>query len=399
MIKMDSVGNCTRIFTSDAFPDKLFLIHTTFMVLMFFGIITSNLSMIFGLLKVNNRLTLSKKLFICLSCSDLITCLCTLPVQTIASFEKDDAKCSLISVQAFFNAFPTSLSLFFLLHISFSRYCAVKYPNSQVFTLQKRFWKHFVVCEILISFVNGLWYALGASQTNDHIQHASFILFCSFFVVVILSMILILNGRLWTSLTTHRKLTVTNHINEERIVKLHRTAVKTIIILSVILVICYMPTVISFSITAGFLFARDQRAEYYHYLIPWSYILLLMNSGINSFVIIVRDRKLQAFLKNLCWKLEYRTKEPFPHDSESRYSGNHLILSHLPSFISSSIRMKRRSHRLASNCNSPFNLSPDRCLSRLSCNSNSPNNNQRKSLVRLSQASNSPNISSRESAI
>ena len=368
MERMDRTSNCTHIFTREAFPNELFIVHTTFMVLMFFGIITSNISMIFGLLKVNSQLTLSKKLFICLSCSDLITGLCTLPVQTITSYWREDASCALISTQAFFNAFPTSLSLFFLLHISFARYCTVKHANSQLCNFQRRFWKHFVALEITISFANGLWYSLEASQTRNHFHHASFILFCSFFVVLILSMILILNGRLWDTLTTHRKFTMTNHINEKRIVQSHRKAVKTIIILSVILVICYMPTVFSFSITAGFLFAKDPRAEFYHYLIPWSYVFLLMNSGINSCVIVVRDRKLRAFLKTICLKLEMRTADQLSYNSELPYSGSHLTLSRLPSFISSSIRMKRKSHRFSSNSNLPstFHLSPDQCQSRFS---------------------------------
>ena len=367
---MDRTENCTHVFIKDAFPNELFIIHTTFMVIIFFGIITSNVSMIFGLLKVNNHLTLSKKLFICLSCSDLITGLCTLPVQTAASYLREDAECGLISAQAFFNAFPTSLSLFFLLHISFARYCTVKHANSKLATMQKRFWKHFVLFEILVSFANGFWYSLEASQTEDRFHHASFILFCSFFVVLILTMILILNGRLWNTLTTHRNFTIHNHINEERIVKSHRKAVKTIIILSVILVICYMPTVFSFSVTAGFLFAKDPRSEFYYYLIPWSYIFLLLNSGINSFVIVVRDRKLRAFLKTICLKLEMRTTDPMSYNSEMPYTGIHPVLNYLPSFISSSLRMTRKSHKFSStsNCNSPasFHLSPDRYQNRLS---------------------------------
>ena len=364
---------CRHIFVSGAFSDELVMLHTVIMGLMFFGIITSNLCMIFGLLKVNRRMTLSKKLFVCLSCSDLITGLCTLPVQTLASFEKDRANCALVAVQAFFNAFPTSLSLFFLLHISFARYCTVKYANSRIFGLQKRFWKHLVIFEIAVSFANGLWYALGASQTRDHVHHSCFILFCSFFVVVILSMILALNRRLWTTLCRHRHFTITNHINEERAIRSHKTAVKTIIILSIILLICYMPTVLSFLLTAIFLFLKDERAKYYHYLIPWSYIPLLMNSGINSFVIIVRDKKIRSFLKTIRLKLEIGGEAKVNlslYNSDSPYPGNHLTFTHLPSFISSSFKLRRKaspSKQHINNCNRYSNiklsprLSPDGC--------------------------------------
>ena len=310
---------CYHIFTSKTLSPDLLILHTILMAILFLLIITTNICMILGLLNVNKHMTLSKKLFVCLSCSDLTTGLLTVPIQAITAIQASKASCKLIALQAFFNSSPTALTILFLLHVSFARYCTVKYTNSTICRLQKRFWKHVVFVEVLVAASCGFWYALRASQTMHPVRHGGFILFCSLFVITALLLILVLNGRLLLTLSVHRKMTINHNINREKCRVYHRKAVKTIFILSIILIFCWLPVVISFALTAGFLFTSDERTRYYHYLIPWSYIPLVMNSGINSVVFIYRDRKIRSFLMNFCKKIDFRDSLFY---SDAPYSGS-----------------------------------------------------------------------------
>uniref|UniRef100_A0A7M5WLJ5 G-protein coupled receptors family 1 profile domain-containing protein n=1 Tax=Clytia hemisphaerica TaxID=252671 RepID=A0A7M5WLJ5_9CNID len=310
---------CYHIFTSNTLSPDLLVFHTVLMAIIFLVIITTNVCMILGLLNVNKRMTLSKKLFVCLSCSDLTTGLLTVPIQAITAVKASKASCRLIALQAFFNSSPTALTILFLLHVSFARYCTVKYTNSTICRLQKQFWKHVVLVEVLIAASCGLWYAFRASQTMHPVRHGGFILFCSLFVITALLSILVLNGRLLLTLSVHRKMTINHNINREKCRVYHRKAVKTIFILSIILIFCWLPVVISFALTAGFLFTSDERKRYYHYLIPWSYIPLVMNSGINSVIFIYRDKKIRSFLLNFCKKIDFRDSVFY---SDAPYSGS-----------------------------------------------------------------------------
>jgi len=308
-------SRCFNIFTDETIAGKLLSFHTCIVVLLFIFILTCNLAMVVGLIQTNKTLSLSKKLFICLALSDLTTGLFTVPVQAAAAFQASHASCALIGMQAFLNAFPTSLSMFLLLHISFARYCSVKYANTLICKTQNKLWKYLLLIEILLPCVFGLWYGLSVSQTRNYVEQGAFLMFCSGFVITVLSLILFLNSQLLSSLNQHRRDTQRT-LQRAKIQQYHQKVTKTVFYLSVALVLCYLPTIVSFAATSVFVLTKDGRQNYYHYLIPWSFLPLIFNSGLNSFIYISRNKKMKKYLL----KCSFLEKNSSVYNSDCQYS-------------------------------------------------------------------------------
>lgn len=291
--------DCFHIFTEDSLQGDLLYPMLAILAVALLFIVLTNTFMIVGMIRINRRLSISKKLFILLSVSDLVTGITTVPIQAAVAVLSSEASCELVATQAFFNMLTPGSSMFLLLTISILRYLSLKLNSKLRARICKQNVIMFIVgIEISAAVAFALWYSLHISQTNDKYAHGSFLIFVSCICIAIIGTTVIINVLLLTNLSEHNQ-SVAKSVSKAKSEKFQRRITKTILIILVMLIFCYLPVIVSFSVASVFVLTEDPRLKYYHHLIPWSFVPLILNSGFNSFIYILRNKKL----KRCIWKL------------------------------------------------------------------------------------------------
>ena len=99
-----------------------------------------------------------------------------------------------------------------------------------------------------------------------------------------------------------------------------RNATNTLLLLSLILVLCYFPNGVAFGIIGYHVIGQNTVKSVYRDYVPWAHIPMVLNAGINSFVYIVRNRRIKQHYSDiiLCRNLKkdsYRTE--YDHSMQS----------------------------------------------------------------------------------
>lgn len=292
---------CFKIFTNNSLEDANNVLMAIIYAFGFVFILFSNILMIVGLLKTNKQLSISKKLFLSLSVSDLLTGMLTVPIQLFMVMNGTESDCALVAAQAFVNAFFPSLSMLILVVISLFRYAIITNNTKAAKFTTPAAVKFIFVLQILFSIAYAIWYTY-VSQTLDHVHHAVFLIFTSAYVVIVVTGMIVLNVRLLFYIkTTGRTSTVRF---QQNIAQYHSKVTKTILIITIVVILCYLPLMIIFATMGIFLLDKNSFSEYYHYMIPWSHLPLVYNSGMNSIVYISRNERIIRYFKRMISKTD-----------------------------------------------------------------------------------------------
>ena len=328
-MKNNTNASCYRLFRPDIVNNmngmllKLALSGTCIFIVL------TNVIMIIGLLKTNKqKLSVSKKLFLALSIADLLTGLITTPIQLTMVILKSEASCWLIAVQAFFNSFLPSTDMLLILNISLTRYALVtKSKFFEKYTTPPRLKIILLLIVISTSGVS-LWYVY-VSQTLDIYQHGCFLIFIAVFVTVTMTTTFAVNIRLLCFVKKTSKCT-----RLKNALQYHKQVATTIFIISIVLIICYLPTIIIFY-KIGYNILQEtnlQQLVYYNYMVPWAHLAILLNSALNSVVYISRSRPIKCYYASaLSRKLEttntelISSQDAFKSTRSKSRSSNHKI--------------------------------------------------------------------------
>ena len=252
----------------------------------------TNIFLIIGLFKTNNKLSLSKKLFIYLSFSDLFTGMVTTPYQLSMVVLGSNASCFQVDLQSFLNVFTPGLSMFTILSISIARYVSVDKPTFFRRNANSPWVFALMVGQVIIAIAAGIWYA----SAHDPIQLGSFLIGVTFFCFTTIGGAIVINVFLYRKLSNK---SVGNMAQQQiKTQNYHKAVIKTLIIISIILSMCFLPNGVVFSVV-GYSVLVGDTDHMYNIYIPWVYLPILFNAGVNSVVYIWRERKIARFIKSL----------------------------------------------------------------------------------------------------
>ena len=243
-----------------------------------------NIFLIIGLKSAYAKLTLSKKLFLYLSASDLVTGLVAIPYQTLMVIYGTKASCFQVHLQSFTNTFTPGFSMFTILTISIARYISVTKPTFFRRNANSSWVSVYMFGQVVVAAAASVWYATATTS----IQLGSYLVFVTALCVFVIGGSIVLNVFLFLKLRSSQDSTKKDYQKE---------VIKTLIIISVILSICFLPNGIVFALVGYYIMADVNNLELYTKLIPWVYVPILLNAGLNSCVYIWRDKKINRYLR------------------------------------------------------------------------------------------------------
>ena len=297
-------------------------------------VLLSNSMLIYGLYRTTKRpMSTTKKLFIYLSCTDLLT---TLSGQTrhILSYYIKNCIVLLLLNSASNSFFCLGITIFFT--ISILRYLSLRNPFNSVGNRRMNFILLVeIVFSILIGFSNIFLINVNAERfiifMHVFVSITYFMVVLSLLVLNLLSYITLRsnikrgvtttsdnNGsRNSNSQSTHDE-TVNDSGNQSMKNKRKRNAVNTLIVISIFYLLCNLPTCIFFFVATGSSFQADYIFSNFVRDYQISILLLFVsvsNNGFNAAILIVRSKDILSFYKSmiLCCCLLYTS--PSPRDS------------------------------------------------------------------------------------
>lgn len=306
-------GICYRIFNEEDFNSTNRILLLSFLIFAFIFITISNILLIHGLRKTKRTFTTTTKLFIFLSSSDLVTGLITCPLQIFMIILGARSTCYQVGIQAFFNAFTPLLSMFTLLTISILRCNSMQSPLKRMKEKHVFMWLLFGAC---IALLLTIWYI-------DTSQKPEVTMSLGIFLIVVTALCVLVNGAsvaintfLHFSLSKKRPIRKNSTVSRAS----QRNATNTLLLLSLILVLCYFPNGVAFGIIGYHVIGQNTVKSVYRDYVPWAHIPMVLNAGINSFVYIVRNRRIKQHYSDiiLCRNLKkdsYRTE--YDHSMQS----------------------------------------------------------------------------------
>ena len=283
---------CYQIFNEADFDNMNRRLLLCFLVFAFFFITTSNILLINGLRRTNRTFTTTTKLFIFLSCSDLVTGVFTCPMQILMIVLGARSTCLQVGIQAFFNAFTPLLSMFTLLTISVLRCNSMQSPLKRMKERQVFLWLALGAC---IAFLLTVWYINTSQKPKVTISLGIFLIVVTALCVLVNGASVVINTFLHFVLSKKKLIRKNSTVSQTS----QRDATITLLILSVILVLCYFPNGVAFGIIGYHVIGQNTVKSVYREYVPWAHIPMVMNAGINSFVYIVRNRRIKQHYANI----------------------------------------------------------------------------------------------------
>jgi len=301
---------CYRIFNEDSFNNWNRISLLSCLVFSFCFITTSNIMLIHGLRKTNNTFSVTTKLFIFLSISDLATGLITCPMQILMLTLGDQSSCLLVGIQAFVNAFTPLLSMFTILTMSVLRYTSMQSPLKRANEKNVYFW---LSLQGSVALSLTVWYVTTSQELATTKSLGIFLTVVTALCVLVNGASVAINVFLHFALTKKRPIRRNSTVSRSK----QREATNTLLLLSVILVFCYFPNGVAFGVIGYYVMVDNPLRTTYRDYVPWAHIPMVLNAGVNSFVYIMRNRRIRSYYKDL---LTGRSKTR----KESIYSMNSL---------------------------------------------------------------------------
>ncbi|XP_066936476.1 uncharacterized protein [Clytia hemisphaerica] len=313
-------NECYRIFNEDSFNNLNRKLLLSFLIFAFCFINASNIMLIHGLRRTNRTFSTTTKLFIFLSSSDLVTGLITCPMQVIMLSLGVQSTCLQVGIQAFFNAFTPLLSMFTLLTMSILRCISMQRPLKR--TKEQHVWM-WLMCQVVIALILTIWYVDISQKSNTTQSLGIFLIVVTALCVLVNGASVVINTFLHFSLSKNKPIRKNSTVTRA---KQQKGATNTLLILSIILVLCYFPNGVAFGVIGYHILGRNTVKTVYRDYVPWAHIPMVLNAGINSFVYIIRNRRIKQYYKDvfLC-RLQtsrYRRESMFSMQSLNNNNNN-----------------------------------------------------------------------------
>ena len=257
------------------------------LVIAFVFINTSSIMLIYALLKTNTVCRMTTKIFIYLSSCDLLTGLFTVPLQIVSITMGSNVPCVIVGMQAFFNAFGPIASMCAIFTLTVMRYLAIKKPLKKIDN-QTIFFALFL--QIVLSLLLSTIYTYLSLSPYITVAMGIYLLVTALFVFVFITIVVILN--IIVHLALKVKKDDSSRVRTESVIRnVHqREATNMLLILSILLLVCYFPNAVSFSVIGyNIIINNSQKNSFYREYTPWTHYLVLLNSGFNSFAYIQRN--------------------------------------------------------------------------------------------------------------
>ncbi|XP_066929029.1 sphingosine 1-phosphate receptor 2-like isoform X2 [Clytia hemisphaerica] len=295
---LPQTATCFHIMDEANMTPHFKVTYITILAISFIFITVVNTFLVIGLKRAYTNLTLSKKLFLYLSASDLVTGIVTIPYQGVMVIYGSSASCFQVQLQSFTNTFSPGLSMFTILTISIARYISVIKPTFFKSHANSSWVSVYMFGQIVLAASAAVWYA--TATTRVHL--GSYLVFVTGVCFVVIGGAIILNVFLFIKLRSSHDSTKKDYQKE---------VIKTLIIISVILFICFLPNGVVFALVGYYIMADIDNMELYTKLIPWVYVPILLNAGLNSCVYIWRDKKINRYLRKSIHNEQRRLSNKF----------------------------------------------------------------------------------------
>ena len=264
-------------------------IITTIMIFL----IISNVLMIHGIWKTNFTLKLSHKLYLFQCILGLFDGVFILPLYLLTQILENEVRCSIALLTLFGIINQSLLELTTLALLSISTYYRISY--------------HFSFSGKRVIFVYILTYAFTVCSASimawcrsiSDIKLLSYIAIgLSIMNFMLQAIIVSANIFLLKYVRQIGKENTMNNIN----IDYQKHAIKTILLLSISLMICTFPTVITVCISSYQRLNEENDLRVPHAYLQLSYIVFMLFSGINSVIYIFRSKEIIVYYKTIIMK-------------------------------------------------------------------------------------------------
>ena len=291
--------DCWIIFTSSMVHNNNGNILLGFYVLSMLLITTTNIAMIVGLIKCFRKLSRINKLFIFLSLNDLMVGILLIPIQIYGVISGDKTSCTGAGVHGFLTVYAPSVSMTTVCLIALDRYMLISNKIFYENYLTSCFVTIWIIGELTIVIIGSLWYAISL-QYQNLVVHGLLMLFLSTFVGIALGSVTVINIKLLRHVKQAAK--ESQQTFSFGTTRYEKKVTKTIIVISIILVICYLPTLIGLLYNSIFYFKPGnkimrKKTNNIQQLLPWLTCLVELHSFLNASVFIWRNRIIVNYYK------------------------------------------------------------------------------------------------------
>ena len=258
-------------------------------------VIGFNAALITGIIKIKqHRFTSSQILFIFLFVSDLTFGLTQLPLEIYFRQKSSKPSCTEVKMWNFSYIFLLCTSGTFLAVISMDRYLLIVYrKHYQRFATNKKL-ALLIISVLLISLSWAISHTL-IPDGFDIKRLAKYIIAISIYEGTILASAIFFNIALLRKVKME---TINSSIKCKRIDK---TLTKTITIITAVLIISYLPGLITWSVLgyASLHSENNNLVQNTAHFLSWSRIPTHINAMLNSVIYLARNRRMKHYYKNL----------------------------------------------------------------------------------------------------
>ena len=270
------------------------LISVTSLLFIMIFVVVSNAVMIFGLWKVTMQFQLFHLLIFTQSCIGILIGTVALPIRIVVINYGKSSTCFLIGLQAFATVY---LNLQFGLNLIIIAYTRFRKMTS--FGNKKELSRRACIKLILFTFFYSV--VAGAidtleSQVDRKLLQSSFFLFLSATCLFSVSAILYIDFHLIKFLHESASCNILNRARNNRY---DVAATRIILIMSLVLVICFCPTAIAWTVTGVSGVANFELKYSYEAIAQWTYLPILLDAGLNAVIYIVFTKKIKSFYADL----------------------------------------------------------------------------------------------------
>lgn len=313
---------CSSLFAPSLANHTHNLVAVVFYIVAAVFITAINLILAYGIYKYRQWKLRSTRLFVVILFPDLMVGLFTCPLITSYLIKPSINHCFYINFVSFFAIFPSLLSALTLLMISADRYFAVirkslhvKYATVTVITFAILFDTFMALIWPLIPY-----YLL---QDNNHGQAIAVISLGIFKLFIIVGVIIVYRS-IWKAVKHTAQRTRQSIASENGSVNRYydQSLQKMSLIVSVSLVICFLPSCIANFYIAYCKLANNIDQALFHYIEIWTLLLMYLNSGINGTFTLQNNKRLRRWFRKIFFKTPFRLnrEECNPSTIERRHA-------------------------------------------------------------------------------
>ena len=265
-----------------------------------------NMMLIYGFYKTSRPFSIVTKLFICLSVWDVLTAVGFSASALMTSFAEGGQHCLVLLILFAFGQFQFFFAVDLFLTISVLRFIALRWPLRRI---RSRYVYYVVIAEIIVGNIcsfSPLWVVLRqGTLRNDTFQISRYI---SSILIAFVVVILAINILSYRQLEKSRRRTKSTISGSEDIdlsnpskcesFDKKREAVKTLILITLCYLVCYLPYAIYM-----FFIELDGGNRTMRYNLKY---IGVANGGLNSLIYILRTKKIRNFYKEMfCTKTDH----------------------------------------------------------------------------------------------